>query len=77
MECTEVLDERAEDWFCEWLSHTRVAGSCEQYARLEPRAAPGLRKAADKYRTVAADLMRENMDATGPNQGMTGRVRAR
>lgn len=69
--------EAADGWFQDWLRHVSVSGACELHARLEPRAAPGLRKAADKYRTVAADLMRENMDATGPNQGMTGRVRAR
>lgn len=41
------------------IRHACVAGSCEAYARREPRTAAGLRKVAAAHRERAAALLAE------------------
>ena len=70
------------------ILHAAAAGGCAYWARKEPDAAPGLTRAAQRYRTVAADLVTEwigTLAATGdgaasahqqPAPGGGGRLRS-
>lgn len=69
-----IKDDRpCDDGFAKLIAHSCVAAACEDYARREPLAAPGLRKAAEKHRALAGGAMlKEFLSASGPTRETAG-----
>lgn len=67
-------EEPAETWFREVLKYAAVAGGCRALGRLEPSAARGMNKVADKYREQARTLLTARLTPT-PAVGALGQER--
>jgi hypothetical protein len=58
-----VRIEAAEEWFCEMITHSTLAGRWREAGRLVPEAAEALERAADRKSALARRLRTENLGA--------------
>lgn len=57
------MERKADDWFCEMITHSTLAGRWREAGRLVPEAAEALERAADRKSALARRLRIENLGA--------------